>query len=575
MRKTLTIFFVILFSFVLIGNFSFAAEIQDTTEEKLASKQDNNIVAEVNDRKITKNAFERFLQGRSEPQALLDQIISYILISEYSKKENFKLDKEVESQLKLLREQQIVQFLYHNEIEAKGELSDAELDKLIPKSDKYKINFQQIVVRTKEDIDLILSALKKGEDFNKLARSKSIAQNAAKGGQIGYVIPDTGYFKDELSEEDEKKIFKLKDNDVSEPIKTRDGYAIFKAVSRRELTETELDSRKKYLRFKLQKERIDKAKDGLLNKLRSGAKIEILDNNIKKLEKAEKIDESFLDLKVAKVDDEEIFLKDILPPQRSEYGGFQLNTPYLKQPNFLNDLINEKINNVLFIKEGKRLKVDKETEFEEIYNLLKDGLRGHAFEMEYVKDVKASDEELKAVYEENKARFQEMPERIRVRHILLSDENQANEVLKKLKNGGDFIKLAEEYSICPSAKNGGDLGYFSRGRMAPLFEEAAFKLKVGEISDIVKTNFGYHIIKMEDHKQAGSSGFDDVKYEVEQYVTFQKSNKKIKDLIADLKSKSKIKINQKLIQKYQEEMASAHQTALPPGVDSLSGGMQP
>ena len=107
--------------------------------------------------------------------------------------------------------------------------------------------------------------------------------------------------------------------------------------------------------------------------------------------------------------------------------------------------------------------------------------------------------------------------------------------------GEDFAELAKENSICPSAKNGGDLGYFSRGRMAPLFEEAAFKLKNGEVSDVVRTSFGYHIIKKEDHKQAGASSFRDVKYEIEQAVIFQKRDQKIRDLIAQLKSKAKIK----------------------------------
>ncbi|MGC8676547.1 MAG: peptidylprolyl isomerase [Candidatus Micrarchaeia archaeon] len=88
-----------------------------------------------------------------------------------------------------------------------------------------------------------------------------------------------------------------------------------------------------------------------------------------------------------------------------------------------------------------------------------------------------------------------MSEKIRCAHILVSKESVAKEVLDKLKNGESFAKLAEQYSIDGSRKRGGDLGFFARGQMVKPFEDAAFKLKKGEISEIVKTQFGYHIIK--------------------------------------------------------------------------------
>ncbi len=568
MKKSICIICVILLALGFVGNVSYA----ENDPNKTGQKDEKEFIAEVNGRKLSAMAFAKLLQGRSDPQTLLEQIVSFVLLAENAKKEKFKLSQEVEEQLKTLKEQQIVQFLYDEEVEAKGNISDEELDKLIPELDKYKINFQQIVVRSMDEAERIINDLKNGEDFNELARKRSIASNASKGGQIGYVIPNSGYFDGELSKEDEGIIYKLKDNEVSTPLKTREGYAIFKAVSRKKLTENELSSRKNYLMFKFKKEKVDKAKDTLLDNLRAKAKIEIIDKNIKKLEKAEKINDDYLSLVLAKVNGKDITLKETLPPQRGEYG-YQLNTPYLKQPNFLKDLLNEKINNILFLEEGKSLKLDEKEEFKQIYDLLKDSILGQSYAVEYVKDLKASDEELKEYYEKNKERFQDLPERIRVRHILFPDENQAKEVLKKLKEGEDFSKLAKEYSICPSAQNGGDLGYFSRGRMAPLFEEAAFKLKVGEISDVVKTGFGYHIIKKEDQKEAGVSGFENVKYELEQHVLYQKRDQKIRALVENLKSKAEIKTNQKLLQKMQEEVASAHsqQATMPPGINIPPG----
>ncbi|MFA5868589.1 MAG: peptidylprolyl isomerase [Candidatus Bathyarchaeia archaeon] len=88
-----------------------------------------------------------------------------------------------------------------------------------------------------------------------------------------------------------------------------------------------------------------------------------------------------------------------------------------------------------------------------------------------------------------------MSPKIRASHILVEKQSQALKVLEELKAGGDFRELARKYSTCPSGKRGGDLGQFGRGQMAKEFEQAAFALKTGQVSEPVKTQFGYHIIK--------------------------------------------------------------------------------
>ena len=87
------------------------------------------------------------------------------------------------------------------------------------------------------------------------------------------------------------------------------------------------------------------------------------------------------------------------------------------------------------------------------------------------------------------------PKEIKASHILVNHEYEAKDLLKKIEQGENFEDLARDYSLCPSGKEGGYLGEFTRGKMVPSFEKAAFALNVGEVSPIVRTQFGFHLIK--------------------------------------------------------------------------------
>lgn len=124
--------------------------------------------------------------------------------------------------------------------------------------------------------------------------------------------------------------------------------------------------------------------------------------------------------------------------------------------------------------------------------------------------IKVTDKELKEAYDAKK------PE-VKASHILVQDEKTAKEVKAKLDKGEDFAKLAKEYSQDPgSAEKGGDLGFFGPGKMVPEFEEAAYKLKKGEVSEPVKSSFGYHIIKVTDKKEL--KPFEEMKAELEKEI---------------------------------------------------------
>lgn len=149
-------------------------------------------------------------------------------------------------------------------------------------------------------------------------------------------------------------------------------------------------------------------------------------------------------------------------------------------------------------------------------------------------DIKISDKELKEKYNRMKTEIQ-------ASHILVKDKKTAKEVEKKLKNGADFAKLAKEYSIDKkTGKKGGKLGYFSTGKMVPEFEDAAYNMKKGEVSDPVKSQFGYHIIKVTDKrdtkKDIGSfkENKDDIRRDIlNKRMDVNKAREKIDKLLKD------------------------------------------
>ncbi len=133
-------------------------------------------------------------------------------------------------------------------------------------------------------------------------------------------------------------------------------------------------------------------------------------------------------------------------------------------------------------------------------------------------EIEITEEDMKNYFEENKDSFKQ-EEQVKARHILVEDEETANEIKEKLDKGEDFEKLAKEYSTDTDTKEkGGDLGFFSKGEMVKEFEEIAFSLKVGEISEPVKTQYGYHIIKVEDRKEEKEANYEESKEEIKEIL---------------------------------------------------------
>lgn len=153
--------------------------------------------------------------------------------------------------------------------------------------------------------------------------------------------------------------------------------------------------------------------------------------------------------------------------------------------------------------------------------------------------VTVTDEEMKKYYDENKEDYLE-PEEIRARHILVKTEEEAKEIIASLDEGGDFAELAKEHGLDGTKDRGGDLGFFSHDDMVPDFSDVAFALVEGEYTkEPVKTQFGFHVIKLEERKAEKQPSFEEVTHQIQQEILAEKATPTQK-LIEDLVKNSKL-----------------------------------
>lgn len=190
-----------------------------------------------------------------------------------------------------------------------------------------------------------------------------------------------------------------------------------------------------------------------------------------------------------------------------------------------------------------------------------------------MKDKDVKDEEVKAFYDDNPQYF-DRPEQVRAAHVLVLTQNKSDEekaaaktkiedILKKAKAGEDFAALAKEHSEDPGSKDRGGEYTFTRGEMVPEFEEAAFKLKDGEISGIVETDYGYHVLKKLEHLKAGKVPFDEVTKKIKEFLTQQKRSTFWEGYSKKMHDEAKIEYSE-AEKKLREEAALPMMQQMPP-----------
>lgn len=233
----------------------------------------------------------------------------------------------------------------------------------------------------------------------------------------------------------------------------------------------------------------------------------------------------------AKVKDREITNLEVeqilktLPPQQAMY----LNSEEGKK-----QIAKELVDQELFYLDAIDSDLESDEGFIKELEKLKEGLLKQYAVTKLIRDVKANDDEAKVYYENHKETFK-TKEKASAKHILVDSEEKAKELYTKIiSEEVTFEDCAKENSTCPSKNQGGDLGEFGRGQMVPEFEEAVFNMKKDEVAGPVKTQFGYHLIKLSNITESKTLSFDEVKEKIKQMLTKTKQQElfdsKLKEL---------------------------------------------
>ncbi len=227
------------------------------------------------------------------------------------------------------------------------------------------------------------------------------------------------------------------------------------------------------------------------------------------------------------------FVKKNLDPQTA----MQFNSPE-GQKRIVHELVNQEL---LFL-DALDNNIEQDSEFAAQFERIKSDFIKQFYMNKLLGSINVEDKDVLEFYGLNRDMFVE-GESVKASHILVDTEEKALSILDDINDGLSFEEAAKKYSNCPSKEVGGDLGYFTRGKMVPEFEEASFEMEPGKISRPVKTQFGYHLIKVVDRKAPKILSYDEVKENIRKHLLSEKQQEVYFGKVAELKRKYPVKIN--------------------------------
>ena len=204
-------------------------------------------------------------------------------------------------------------------------------------------------------------------------------------------------------------------------------------------------------------------------------------------------------------------------------------------------LLDEMVSGELFYLQGKELGYDADEKYQELVAEAQRTILQQFTIQRLLENITVDEDALKAHYEANKAAYQ-AGATAKASHILMTEEAEILEVKNEIDGGLSFADAAAKYSTCPSKDRGGDLGSFEKGRMVPEFEEVAFTQEIGVVSEPVKTQFGYHLILVDERSDASTKAFEEVAPQINQELVMQKQQETYMSEVAKLREQYPVEI---------------------------------
>ena len=538
------------------------------------AKKEGKIVAKVGDRKITVEDLENqynqqsrlIIKGRSEldrRKDALDKLIQDQVVILGAYKEGLNNEVENDTAFQKQKEQILLRELYKKEVLDKSEVSESELKRHYEKL-KEEIHAWHILVETKAQADSIYQQLKEGADFGELAKERSIDPSAPNNaGDLGFF----GWGK--MVPEFQEEAFKLKDGEISRPVKTDYGWHIIKLVERREVDQPPFEEAKEMIRAKLQRDKTQRRVKEYFEELKKKVNFKLNEEALDLLmSKKTEVPPDTLGLQrmgdkleIDKFTDEEknmiLFSYKGGQVTVEDFVGQFNNIPPMYRPR-LNE--RDKIGETAFqitvtdilLGIAHDQKLENTKDFKESWQRTMEQEMAKRMRSDVIlKGVGITDEEIQSYYDRHPDRY-EKPAEVHIKEILVKTEEGASDILKQLKKGADFEKLAEEKTLRTYVKNqGGDLGSFRRARYPELFD-AAFQMKKGELQGPIKITdrqFGesYAVIELIEKKEAEKTPLEEIKDQVTGQARREKDNQIFKQWVDTQKGRLTIEIDEEVL----------------------------
>ena len=550
MNKKLKIEVIVTFCFVLLG----LTVLLNSCSKKDGSNQ--NVLASIGNKIISEDDFiKRFQQAREKNMSglpdngqvrrqILQNMVNEELLILEAKKEKFDIDEAGKLEKERIKTQELINIYHQKNIRDQIEINDGELQNLFVKLNT-KIKARHLYAPTKEKADSLFHLVNMGIGFNELAKNVFDDPNLRdSGGLLGY------FSVDDMELSFEEAAYQLKVGQVSDPIKTTDGYSIIRVDDRFTnpvITETEFLKNKNKLRSFLIPRKIKKTTQDFTESLENELEIKFNETALQQLylslnnyptdnpfEDLENKNENFNQFEKVEVATSNNSKWDLKKLQNLAIFTSPSQRKWIKSKENLKDFLSGLIIRDYMLEQAKKEKFHKtEQYYEKVQKSFEDYLLTRIEDYLFT-EFKIPNDTLQNYYNSDPSRFSEPP-KIRLQEIVVSDKKTAKELIGLLNAGASFEQLAREHSERKwTAEKGGDLGFLYPEDFGNSSEQI-FNLKVGQVASLIEMESRYAIFKCIEKFPARIHSFEEAYDEVEKTVRFIKKEKYRTEKINEIK----------------------------------------